>query len=219
MNNTRQLLLRRIQGIERSITNTPSRDDSERYLRELETIRRHAENLPNTNDIVDNIDLNINLVRNIIDTDNTGLRNEERVRVDPVRLRYLVENGCNPTEIGRDGLLGRVMHPNTVRNHSRKNGIKFSRQLFTTLSNDELRPIIRQINEQSPNTGILGMLSHLRSKTPPILLQRARCCVLMRLIDPQGTAARWAQAIRRRQYSVPTPNSLWHIDTNHALIR
>ena len=33
-----------------------------------------------------------------------------------------------------------------------------------------------------------------------------------------GTILRFHQAIYRRKYSVPQPNSLWHIDGNHKMI-
>ena len=52
MNNARNNLLRRIRGIERSIVNTHSREECERHLRELEIIKRHAQNLPNYDDVV-----------------------------------------------------------------------------------------------------------------------------------------------------------------------
>ena len=43
----------------------------------------------------------------------------------------------------------------------------------------------------------------------------------MRRIDPEGVVVRtlMLQTVRRRRYSVPAPNSLWHIDGNHKLIR
>ena len=41
----------------------------------------------------------------------------------------------------------------------------------------------------------------------------------MRRVDPLGVTLRWARSVHRRSYSVPCPNSLWHIDSNHALIR
>ncbi|XP_057186595.1 uncharacterized protein LOC130552378 [Triplophysa rosa] len=43
----------------------------------------------------------------------------------------------------------------------------------------------------------------------------------MRRVDPQGVLMRSLQLNprRRRKYSVPGPNSLWHIDANHKLIR
>lgn len=49
--------------------------------------------------------------------------------------------------------------------------------------------------------------------------QRVQEC--MRRVDPQGVLMRSLQLNprRRRKYSVPAPNSLWHIDGNHKLIR
>ncbi|MEQ2186507.1 hypothetical protein GOODEAATRI_029239 [Goodea atripinnis] len=43
----------------------------------------------------------------------------------------------------------------------------------------------------------------------------------MRRLDPRGVLMRTLQLNprRRRRYSVPEPNSLWHIDGNHKLIR
>lgn len=43
----------------------------------------------------------------------------------------------------------------------------------------------------------------------------------MRRVDPQGVLMRSLQLNprRRRKYTVPAPNSLWHIDGNHKLIR
>jgi len=43
----------------------------------------------------------------------------------------------------------------------------------------------------------------------------------MRRVDPGGILVRTLQLNprRRRRYSVPAPNSLWHIDGNHKLIR
>ncbi|KAJ8348991.1 hypothetical protein SKAU_G00275800 [Synaphobranchus kaupii] len=40
-------------------------------------------------------------------------------------------------------------------------------------------------------------------------------------VDPEGVRLRTLsmRTIRRRQYSVPAPNAMWHIDGNHKLIR
>ena len=38
-------------------------------------------------------------------------------------------------------------------------------------------------------------------------------------VDPTNTAIRRSKAIRRRVYHVEGPNSLWHVDGNHKLIR
>ena len=121
--------------------------------------------------------------------------------------------------IAKLGLLGKKVHYNTVHDALKKHNIPSGRQRYSTLPNDQIKEVIRQLNHSYPNTGALGMLSHLRSRTPPIIIQRDKCRKLLREVDPSGTTMRWAQAIKRRQYNVPTPNSLWHIDTNHSLIR
>ena len=41
----------------------------------------------------------------------------------------------------------------------------------------------------------------------------------MARVDPIGVQARLRQTIRTRAYSVPMPNSVWHIDRYHKLIR
>ena len=41
----------------------------------------------------------------------------------------------------------------------------------------------------------------------------------MMRVTPYGVQNRFRQVLKRRQYSVPIPNSLWHLDGNHKLIR
>lgn len=41
----------------------------------------------------------------------------------------------------------------------------------------------------------------------------------MTRVDPKNTAIRWCAQVSRRTYQVPWPNSLWHIDGHHSLIR
>ena len=50
-------------------------------------------------------------------------------------------------------------------------------------------------------------------------MQRWRVSDCLRRMDPIGTALRWRMLIHRRKYFVPYPNSLWHIDSCHKLIR
>jgi len=63
------------------------------------------------------------------------------------------------------------------------------------------------------------MIAHLRVANPPIIVQFSRVSKTLLEIDPIGSTRRWSQVIKRRKYKVETPNSLWHIDTNHKLIR
>ena len=41
----------------------------------------------------------------------------------------------------------------------------------------------------------------------------------MRELDPVGTALRWRGTVCPRKYNVQCPNALWHIDSNHKMIR
>ena len=48
-------------------------------------------------------------------------------------------------------------------------------------------------------------------------VQQLRVSKSLNRIDPAGSRARWAKLIKRRKYSVPGPNSLWHLDGYHSL--
>jgi hypothetical protein len=52
-----------------------------------------------------------------------------------------------------------------------------------------------------------------------IHVPRQRVRVAMRRVDPAGVALRSRRAIKRRTYKVHGPNSLWHLDGNHKLVR
>ena len=53
------------------------------------------------------------------------------------------------------------------------------------------------------------------------LLAHGRIRESMRCVDPEGVSLRALQLnrVNRRQYSVYSSLALWHIDTNHKLIR
>ena len=50
-------------------------------------------------------------------------------------------------------------------------------------------------------------------------MQRWRVAESLIRVDEAAVAMRWAHVIRRRTYQVAGPNTLWHIDGNHKLIR
>ena len=41
----------------------------------------------------------------------------------------------------------------------------------------------------------------------------------LRRVDPNGGVSRFATVLHRRVYAVHSPNTLWHIDGYHKLIR
>ena len=89
---------------------------------------------------------------------------------------------------------------------------------FHHLSDEELDKIVRGfISDHGRTTGqgyVGGYLKALGFR-----IQRKRIRESMARVDPENTALRWGVVVSRRTYQVPWPNSLWHLDGHHALIR
>ncbi|XP_028413842.1 uncharacterized protein LOC114536687 isoform X2 [Dendronephthya gigantea] len=88
---------------------------------------------------------------------------------------------------------------------------------FSELSDNQLKEIATEIRRVTPNIGQRRLQGAFRARGFKVQRSRVRQC--LRELDPLGTALRWNDTIYRRKYSVPAPNSLWHIDGNHKLIR
>ena len=89
---------------------------------------------------------------------------------------------------------------------------------FTEITDDELDSLMRDyISRHGNTTGESYIIGYIKSLN--LRLQRDRIRDSLTRVDPRNTAMRWASVITRRLYSVPGPNSLWHIDGHHSLIR
>ena len=88
---------------------------------------------------------------------------------------------------------------------------------FTNHSNEDLKVAMTRIKENHPNAGEVMVRGHLQSQG--IVVQRKRLRETLKEVDPVGTQERKRLKIKRRVYSVPCPNYIWHIDGNHKLIR
>ena len=89
--------------------------------------------------------------------------------------------------------------------------------LYSDISEHELLETVKGIYNSFPNCGYRMMDGHLRQRGIRVTQAQIRNC--MHLVDSEGVALRWREAIRRRKYRVAGPLSLWHIDGNHKLIR
>ena len=89
--------------------------------------------------------------------------------------------------------------------------------LYATTSDAELDELIREIGRGFPDSGISMMLGHLRIRNVFVQRQSVRSSLVP--IGPVGRSLRWFNTIGRRVYSVRGPNSLWHTDGLHCLIR
>ena len=89
---------------------------------------------------------------------------------------------------------------------------------FNQLSDEELDEIIQDyISNQGKATGYNLISGHFKSIG--LRIQRRRIRERLATLDPKNTALRWGVVVSRRKYQVPWPNSLWHLDGHHSLIR
>lgn len=88
---------------------------------------------------------------------------------------------------------------------------------YSDISDSSLDYQIVEIQRNNPNIGVAMLQGYLRSQG--ILIPRRRIRESVLRINPIRAIVRWQQTISRRSYFVPGPNSLWHIDSHHSLIR
>ena len=77
--------------------------------------------------------------------------------------------------------------------------------------------MIGAIQHEFSMCGNRQMLGHLLSRG--IRIQQVCVREAQKRIDPSGTMLRRLSVLNRREYSVPAPRCLFHIDGNHKLIR
>ena len=87
----------------------------------------------------------------------------------------------------------------------------------TDISESDLDIITADFVHHFPNSGQNTYDGYLRGKG--IRIQRYRVRESLSRIDETGVQKRLRRALHHRRYSVPMPNSLWHIDGHHKLIR
>jgi hypothetical protein len=71
--------------------------------------------------------------------------------------------------------------------------------------------------QNKPKMGVQMTIGHLREIAVPHTRQQVRN--IMNRLDPTEYNSRATETTRRRKYSVPFVNSLWHMDGHHKLIR
>lgn len=78
------------------------------------------------------------------------------------------------------------------------------------ISNEDLTSLIKQIRLDTPYAGVSMTYGSVRARGLKVTRERIRST--LRSIDPLNSALRWPAGLtKRRPYSVPGPNSLWHI--------
>ena len=102
----------------------------------------------------------------------------------------------------------------TIYRRLEENGISHSSKY---ISDSDVHRTIVNIKRDHPNDGERLIIGHLT--TLSILVLRARIRAEIHRVDPENTALRRSIALRRRVYHTEGPNSLWHLDGYHKLIK
>ena len=89
---------------------------------------------------------------------------------------------------------------------------------YSSISDEELDLAVSSfMGGHGSLVGYSLVAGHLKSLG--LRVQRNRIRRSVAHVDPENARVRWAVVISRRAYSVAGPNSLWHIDGHHSLIR
>jgi hypothetical protein len=102
----------------------------------------------------------------------------------------------------------------TLRKHLILHGLYRS---FTNINDLELDTLLQDFKEKHPKSGLRYAIGYLKKLN--VKIQRYRVRAALRRIDQVGQSLRRRTAISRRKYEVARPNSLWHLDGHHKLIR
>lgn len=131
------------------------------------------------------------------------------VNLDLVELLRSV--GYTWDQVSKALMVGRT----TIWRRIRDAGITLTK--YSDISDSSLDERVLQILGHHPHCGQVLIRSMLESQGVHIQRQRLRECV--QRVDPEHCMSRWREPVIRRTYCVPGPNSLWHVDTHHSLIR
>ena len=142
----------------------------------------------------------------------SGRAGRPRFMIPSEQLFFLIENNFTAPQMAE--MIGVSLR--TIHRRMSDYGLSIGSR-YATLSDDELDQIVIQIQDQFPACGNRQMYGHLLSQGYRVQQRRIR--ESQRRTCPEGTMMRRLGCLRRRQYKVAAPRSLYHIDGNHKLIR
>ena len=144
------------------------------------------------------------------------LKNEiSTFKIDTIDKPLLLEakqKGYGDRQIAH--MLG--VSPSTVSRRLRSYDLSI-RSMYASVSDSCLDAAVDLIISQFPNVGYRRVQSHLAVMGYRVTERRVR--ESLRRVHPVGVAYRRQRRIHRREYYVPYPNAVWHMDSNMSLVR
>ena len=138
-------------------------------------------------------------------------RGRPLIVVDIAQVERLLELGAPLQNIAESMGISRI----TLWRRLRESGVHLDR--FTIIDDQILDSAMTGIIRQFPNAGISMILGFLRGRNIHLSRRRIRECLFR--LSPAGILLRSLTTVVRREYSVPSVNSLWHVDGLHCFIR
>lgn len=140
-----------------------------------------------------------------------NLQERPKLDVREDQLHYLIEQGFRIQEISH--LFG------CSRKTIERRMNEYQMTLFNSfnISDNQLDAIIKEITTLFPKSGEKTVSGRLRSYN--IRVPRRRVRESLQRVDPSGIRSRCKGVLQRKKYYVECPNSLWHLDGYHKLIR
>ena len=129
-----------------------------------------------------------------------------------MQLSNLLEQEFTQVEIAK--MLG--CSPRTIHRRIVEFGLDRFIQ-YSPISDAELDELVVNFVANFPTAGQKQLARHLSSLGYRI--QRFKIRDSLYRVDPWGVQLRSRRLLHRRKYKVAGPNSLWHIDGNHKLVR
>ena len=142
----------------------------------------------------------------------TGMVGRPRLEVSYEQLSFLIENRFSVPQIA--DMVG--VSVRTIRRRMSECGLSIQAQ-YASITDSELDTMVSEVQRQFPMCGNRQMQGHLLSRGYRVQQNRIR--ESQRRVDPEGAIIRRLHVLNRREYSVPSPRSLYHIDGHHKLIR
>ena len=136
-----------------------------------------------------------------------------RKNINPEVLHDAFQKGRRISTTVLASILG--IDRKTLQVRKNEMGIESS---FDEISNNDLDKLIQEYRQEYPAAGRSYVIGHLRA-AHSLRIQRHRVIDSMNRIDRLGQGMQHVgRKKERRQYQVPRPNALWHIDGHHKLI-
>ena len=126
-------------------------------------------------------------------------------------LQNLIDDGCRIKDISS------ILCVSERTIFRRMEEYKLSTQNYTQIDHEALDNVLINVINHFPNSGEVMLRELLKERG--IKIQRNVLRESLQRVDEKGSQSRSKRRLHRRVYNVQGPNHLWHLDTNHKLIR